>query len=38
MSISDEITVLHQGSVIAEGPPEEIQNNPLVREAYLGSE
>lgn len=38
MSISDDITVLHQGSVIAEGPPGEIQDNPLVREAYLGNE
>lgn len=36
MSISDEITVLHQGTIIAEGPPEEIQNNRMVKEAYLG--
>lgn len=38
MSISDEITVLHQGMIIAEGPPEEIQDNQQVREAYLGNE
>lgn len=38
MSISDEIMVLHQGSVIAEGPPEEIQQNDMVKEAYLGKE
>jgi branched-chain amino acid transport system ATP-binding protein len=36
MSISDVITVLSQGSVIAEGSPEEIQRNENVRRAYLG--
>jgi len=36
MSISDEITVLNQGSVIAEGSPRAIQDNDLVKEAYLG--
>jgi ABC-type branched-subunit amino acid transport system ATPase component len=38
MSISDSITVLHYGSIIAEGAPEDIRTNPLVREAYLGKE
>ena len=38
MSISDRISVMHQGSLIAEGPPVEIQSNELVREAYLGKE
>ncbi len=38
MSISDVISVLHYGSIIAEGKPEEIKNNQLVREAYLGKE
>jgi len=38
MSISDAITVLHYGSIIAEGRPEEIKSNQLVREAYLGKE
>jgi len=36
MSISDKITVLHQGGVISEGRPEEIQKNEKVRRAYLG--
>jgi branched-chain amino acid transport system ATP-binding protein len=36
MSISDRISVMHFGRVIAEGPPGEIQANPDVRRAYLG--
>jgi branched-chain amino acid transport system ATP-binding protein len=35
-SLSDRITVLHQGSVIADGPPEVIRGNERVQEAYLG--
>jgi len=37
MKISDRITVLHQGQVLAEGTPEEIRNNPLVVASYLGT-
>jgi len=36
MGISDSITVLHQGRVLASGTPAEIRNNQAVQEAYLG--
>jgi ABC-type branched-subunit amino acid transport system ATPase component len=34
--ISDRISVMHEGRVIAAGTPAEIQENPLVQQAYLG--
>ena len=37
-SLADKIAVLAQGTVIAEGTPDEIKNNPKVQEAYLGEE
>lgn len=36
--IADTITVLQRGQVIAEGPYGEVSKNPLVVEAYMGSE
>jgi branched-chain amino acid transport system ATP-binding protein len=36
MSVSDRISVMHFGSLIAEGTPDEIQRTPEVRRAYLG--
>jgi len=36
MNVSDRVYVLHQGSIIAEGSPREIQDDQRVAEAYLG--
>lgn len=36
MSISDRITVMHLGNVLAEGSPHEISTNRTVQSAYLG--
>jgi branched-chain amino acid transport system ATP-binding protein len=37
LDIAEKITVLHRGSVIAEGTPAEIKQNHLVQDVYLGS-
>ncbi|MGC1402584.1 MAG: ABC transporter ATP-binding protein [Thermodesulfobacteriota bacterium] len=37
MELADRISVLHYGTVLAEGSPEEIKNNGEVKSIYLGS-
>lgn len=34
--LAERITVLHEGRILAEGAPDEIQNNSFVQDAYLG--
>lgn len=36
LGLADRVTVLHRGSVILEGTPDEVQANPKVREVYFG--
>ena len=36
--LAEKVMVLYYGKIIAQGTPEEIQNNPQVKEIYLGSE
>lgn len=34
--VSDAVTVMHRGAIIAEGTAVEVENDPQVRESYLG--
>lgn len=36
MSLCETVTVLHRGTTVANGTPQEVRNNPAVLEAYLG--
>ncbi|MEZ0248159.1 MAG: ABC transporter ATP-binding protein [Thermoproteus sp.] len=36
VQLADRVIVMHQGRIIAEGPPEVALNNPVVVEVYLG--
>lgn len=38
MELADNISVLHYGSILAEGHPDEIKENEEVKKVYLGSE
>ncbi len=37
MEVSNKITVLHYGKILAQGKPDEIRNNEQVRKVYLGA-
>jgi branched-chain amino acid transport system ATP-binding protein len=36
LKLSDRVTVMHQGEVLAQGTPNEVERNPRVQDAYFG--
>jgi branched-chain amino acid transport system ATP-binding protein len=36
LAAADRVTVMHEGTIIVDGTPDEIQANPLVQDIYLG--
>ena len=36
LRVSERVTMMHNGRVLKEGTPEEIENDPEVQEIYLG--
>ncbi len=36
-TLAERIIVLHQGTIVADGKPEEIRTNPRIKEIYLGT-
>ena len=37
LQVAEQVTVLHYGRVIADGPRETVEDDPTVREIYLGA-
>ena len=35
-ALADRIIVLHNGELLADGPPEEVMSSQIVRDVYLG--
>lgn len=36
-NLAEHVTVMDNGSILAEGTPSEIENNPAVQDSYLGN-
>jgi branched-chain amino acid transport system ATP-binding protein len=37
-TLADRIIVLHNGELVADGPPAEVMDSAVVKEAYMGRE